>query len=281
MKNLLAAILLISSISSPLYAQSIFERLLGKKPRVQDGQCVSLKKSELKPSKSFTMVFVPSGFNHDMAAFEKYVRNAWKTIEGFEPFAADINSMNVIIAKVPHEDNSFCDFDKSISRLLTCKKGHAEKLASSCFSGTKTVVAIHNSPIHGGSGGAIATATTSPYGIPTIIHELGHSMFDLADEYTEKNASLRGNNCSSVAAQCSEWQDLIDAGLATCEPGCRNNSKLTSEDNIMRSLNATTFGHVNNRLICCKYKKRTGSFPQFCEAYRNVGEGLENFCRKS
>lgn len=278
MKTLLTLAFLLS-LSTPTHAQSFLERILGINPDGEEGRCVSLRESKNSNSKSLNLVFVPSGFNNDMDAFERYVRNAWKKIESFEPFSAEIDTVNVVIARIPHKSDSYCKFDKKIGRLLVCKRSTAKSLASRCIQGSnKTVIAIHNSPIHGGSGGAVATSTTSPQGIPTIIHELGHTMFDLADEYTEKNASLTGGNCSSVRSHCSEWQDLIDAGLASCEPGCRNNSKFTSEENIMRSLGATSFGHVNNRLICCKFKQKTGEYPPFCDTYKNVGEGLEKFC---
>ena len=45
-----------------------------------------------------------------------------------------------------------------------------------------TIVVI-NSTIYGGGGGEVATCTMDPSAAEIAIHEIGHSAFELADEY--------------------------------------------------------------------------------------------------
>ncbi len=247
----------------------------------QSQECVKIKASKNPADRSINLVFVPSGFGANLDEFEATVRRHWRTIEQYEPFGPQVDTMNVTIVKASTRSDSFCDFYSPVDRLLTCNMLKAYSLAGSCVSRrNRQIVVIHNTDRHGGSGGDVATATNSPHSATVIVHEIGHSLFKLDDEYTRSDGSASGPNCTSEANKCASWQDLINAGLATCESGCRNNASYTSSPNIMRSLDQTSFGHANQRNICCTFQKMTGEYPQFCEQYRNVGEGIDRYCRR-
>ncbi len=246
----------------------------------QSQDCVKIRDSILEQPKSLNLVFVPSGFNDNLDLFEAKIREHWTTVSQYEPFSTSVDSLNVWIAKVPHKSNSYCSFNSKITRLLDCNSSKAVSQAKKCVPADKNrhVIVIHNSDVYGGSGGRVATATNNILSAKIIVHELGHSIFKLADEYVDKTGFSDGPNCAQKSTNCSAWQDLIDAGLATCEEGCPENKRFTSEKSVMRALSEPGFGHMNQRYICCEYKKMTGKYPQFCEQYQAIGVGLDKFC---
>lgn len=240
--------------------------------------CVRIRESANAAGRSINIVFVPSGFGDELDHFEEQVREHWQGVSNYAPFSDDVRNLNVWVVK--RSSSSYCEFKSKNERVLSCSGPRALAHATSCVPSSKNrqIVVIHNSPVHGGSGGSIASATTTARSPQVIVHEIGHSLFGLADEYTV-DGHANGPNCSSKKADCSAWRDLIDAGLATCEAGCPGNTKLTNASNIMRALHEPSFGAVNERLICCKFKKMTGAYPGFCEPYTNIGKGLDAFCK--
>lgn len=242
-------------------------------------KCEYLKQSKNTPVKSINIVIVPSAFGDDVEKFASTIKPLWDEVSEFTPFSANVESMNVILAKVPHTEEGYCEFSTANDRVLECDGLKAARLADKCYSGTnRYTITIHNSTRHGGSGARFgASATLARSSAAIIAHELGHSIFNLADEYADPGKDS-GKNCSSKST-CDAWKDLIDAGLATCEPGCEAKLKYTSPDTLMGSLSEKSFGHVNSRIMCCQFKKLTGQYPQFCDTYQSVGQGLDAFCR--
>ena len=64
----------------------------------------------------------------------------------------------------------------------------ASALADKCVpkGASRQTVVVHNDLTYGGAGygsADVATATIHPSGPDIIIHELGHSLFELGDEY--------------------------------------------------------------------------------------------------
>jgi len=61
------------------------------------------------------------------------------------------------------------------------------------------VLVLVNDPVYGGAGGAIAVASTHPAVIELMLHELGHSFGDLADEYDTSPPTCSTTNEPSAA----------------------------------------------------------------------------------
>jgi hypothetical protein len=246
-----------------------------------DGEeCVKIRSSKNPVNRSINLVFVPSGFAGQLDQFEASVRDHWKEMSAYEPFSDNVETLNVWVVKGEAASNGFCSFDRKVDRLTHCNSLKGILLANKCTNFTnRQIVIIHNSEKYGGSGGAVAAATNHPLSARIIVHELGHSLFDLADEYDSSDGSTKGPNCVSTKSNCSAWQDLIDAGLATCQQGCPSRTHLTTYPSVMKTLLENSFGHVNQRYICCKFKKETGEYPGFCDQYATIGEGLDRFCR--
>ena len=79
-------------------------------------------------------------------------------------------------------DSTFCS-GNAIRRLLTCDSTSARNVAQSQVPATHVAIVIVNSPLYGGSGGAVATYSTAPGAVEIALHEMGHTAFGLADEY--------------------------------------------------------------------------------------------------
>jgi hypothetical protein len=114
-----------------------------------------------------------------------------------------------------------------------------------------------------------------------VIHEIGHSLFNLADEYNINPASTKpakSFNCDQTAT-CTKWSDLLGTNGVNCVAGwCDGASSWTSETTIMNKLDAPMrFQEVNLRITCCVYKQRVNSYPPYCAQFAST---RDTFCPK-
>lgn len=80
-------------------------------------------------------------------------------------------------------DSSLC-WDGEIRRLLSCDSSIVSNVLNTEVPEWDQALVLVNSPIRGGAGGSIATASTGGSDWKEVsVHELGHSVFGLADEY--------------------------------------------------------------------------------------------------
>jgi hypothetical protein len=80
-------------------------------------------------------------------------------------------------------DATFCGGGSGIRRALLVNNSTAIKLANTRVPEWDMILVLVNSSIHGGTGGTVGTSSTAPRFSETVIHEMGHSAFRLADEY--------------------------------------------------------------------------------------------------
>lgn len=135
-----------------------------------------------------------------------------------------------------------------------------------------------------------------------LIHELGHSIGGLRDEYTEEargsGAALAGHetlkpNCFSLGVpttveQClaeAPWKDLISVFPESvgCFEGCFYQDKniyRPTEFGIMlnQGLYAYGFGLAQERSICCEMLQRTGSVGGYCNLFDQEPLDLVGHC---
>ncbi|HEY6659852.1 MAG TPA: M64 family metallopeptidase [Pyrinomonadaceae bacterium] len=119
-------------------------------------------------------------------------------------------------------DASFCTND--IRRLLVAKNSQVLKVAGKQVPQWHMAFLVVNSPISGGSGGAVATFSKAPGAMEIAIHEMGHTAFGLADEYEYyANCAESGHNKHSGSEPSqpnittnknratTKWRSLIQA----------------------------------------------------------------------
>ena len=79
-------------------------------------------------------------------------------------------------------DATFCG-DGTIQRLLTVDVATVLLVARSAVPASHFAMVLVNSPVYGGSGGAVATVSSHAAAMEIALHEMGHTAFGLADEY--------------------------------------------------------------------------------------------------
>lgn len=137
-------------------------------------------------------------------------------------------------------DASFCN--NGIRRLLVANNGRVLKVVSKQVPEWHMALLSVNSPVHGGSGGAVATFSKAAGAADVALHEMGHTAFGLADEYEYYSGcasdSGHDNHSGSEPSQpnittnknpaTTKWRHLIqastpvpttkNANCANCDP---------------------------------------------------------------
>ncbi|MCH6232378.1 M64 family metallopeptidase [Cognataquiflexum rubidum] len=136
---------------------------------------------------------------------------------GINVYAIKVNSNVSGAAQNPNNliDNYFGSsyWSFNIERLLVAWR--SQKLSSVLFTNTPFFdigVLVVNDPKYGGSGGAFAIFSTHSSATEIMIHELGHSFGDLADEYWAgpQYARERHNMTQNTNPQTIRWKDFLN-----------------------------------------------------------------------
>lgn len=191
-------------------------------------------------------------------------------------------------------DFSFIFQCSNIERLLCCDIATARSLAADCspfgssFHVNVQTVVVHNDVKYGGAGyisSNVATTSINSSGPLVAIHELGHSQFELRDEYSTGNGA--SVNCDSTS-NCDKWSDLIGNSAVTnagynpvgCIAACKDNAYYAGEVSFMEYLSSPV-GAVNDRYTCCSYQVVTKSMPSYCNVFDFTPGDLLNYCKNN
>ncbi|SEQ84089.1 M64 family metallopeptidase [Lentzea albida] len=152
----------------------------------------------------FDLVFVGDGYTtDDLPTYTENVKSKWEELSAVEPFASYKQYFNVwqvnVVSPESGVDNDptkgivkdtaldmgfWCQGrDANTERLLCVNETKAKEFAA-LAPASDQVIALGNTTKYGGAGGSVATAAGSNAQAGQIaIHELGHSIGGLADEY--------------------------------------------------------------------------------------------------
>lgn len=242
------------------------------------------------------VVFVLVGSGFSLFDWENFVHDefllGFHDTNGVLPFHDEENTGLFSVFYVENEEqDSFCYYNcQGISQLLCCDVQRTKELTRRCFppnnANTQTIV-IHNDNRYGGAGyidESIATASRNYWWPDIILHELGHSLFSLVDEYWYGVGDASWPNCDYSG--CSKWSDLIGRsditnqyGAVECKPGCKGSLYRMGFTSIMNEVDKP-LGAVNTRFTCCTYLFLTGEFPAYCRIFEFSSRYLENYCQK-
>jgi len=259
------------------------------------GRCKALSDNSNKLAQSLHVVLVPSGFGGDLAAFERAARKMYQVFSSYRPFDADkVDALQVWYVDAElDESTELCVFGDdangsipgcaAVDRLLCCpgKDRLVEHAERHCGSGlVMNTLIVHNDARYGGAGfpwTAAASVSVNESSAQIAIHELGHSLFGLGDEYTVGWGNADEDpNCDRSG--CSKWSDLIGKWGVGCKPGkCGDGAWYCAEETMMASF-SWKFGEVNERISCCKYFYHTGSIPRYCQKFNEDGLDLTSYC---
>src|SRR5271165_1469730 len=129
-------------------------------------------------------------------------------------------------------DATFCG-DGATRRLLTVDSTLAQNIARAQVPQFNMAMVIVNTPVYGGSGGAVATFSTNAASAQIGLHEMGHTAFQFTDEYGDIINTYTGgeplapNATIDTNRATNKWRALIQS--ATPMP-TRNNPNCTTED---------------------------------------------------
>lgn len=247
--------------------------------------CKSIKHIEGQEFNDHTIniVFVGSGFK-DLDSWRKAVAKTFQAFDHFEFLKFNNPRYNAFYVD-EYVEKGFCSFNcQDVPTLLCCDVSKARALSKKCFpvgSQLQTIV-IENDERYGGAGYRYQNmATTSMHNLgPTVaVHELGHSLFELGDEYNTGHFTTdTAPNCDVEG--CPKWADLDEHfGGGLCQMrGCQNGNYFVGENSFMRALEAP-MGHVNLRYTCCTFLALTKGTPSYCDKY-DFGNGLLNYCKQ-
>jgi hypothetical protein len=246
-------------------------------------ECKALKH---QPGQEFdkdllVIVFVGSGFT-DLPSWRMSVAKTFYSFNEFEFFSYS-NPRYIALYVDELDTDSYCNFQcEGVETLLCCDLSRMRSATKKCLPpgiNVNTVV-IENSKEYGGGGYRYANmATTSIHelGPKVAVHELGHSLFELGDEYTTTQFGDTAPNCATDG--CPKWADLdehVGGGLCSTK-GCRNGDFFVPGVTFMQYLNEP-FGEVNTRYTCCTFLALTGGTPTYCDRFE-FGPGLLDYCK--
>ncbi|MEU3648224.1 M64 family metallopeptidase [Lentzea sp. NPDC034063] len=200
---------------------SITQALTPKAPAEKSTNFRALAAADVIPvqvtgdsAERFDLVFVGDGYTaDDLETYTGNVKSKWEELSAVEPFASykeyfNVWQVNVISAEsgVDHDPtkgllkNTALDMgfwcqgrDANTERLLCVNETKAKEFAALAPQADQ-VIALGNTAKYGGAGGSVATASGSNAQAGQIaIHELGHSIGGLADEYDYPYANYVGS----------------------------------------------------------------------------------------
>ena len=126
-------------------------------------------------------------------------------------------------------DAAFCSNSTvgRVHRLCAVDSARAKADALARVPEVDVTIVIINSPIYGGGGGEIATCTTDPQAGDIALHEIGHTAFELADEYGGAQSAagepMEPNVTANTNRATIKWRALINAATplpSSCSSGC-------------------------------------------------------------
>ena len=230
---------------------------------VKDGRVLGISKilDAGATSERFNLVLVAEGYQeNELNKFEASARQFVQKLFATPPFdrhSCSINVWRLDVASLEsgaddpkdcggtgaaprtYFDATFCT--GGIRRLLNCNRSLVIQTVETYLPEFHSAQVIVNSSIYGGSGGSVgvsSTATQNDAGEPRdwweiVIHEMGHSIFALADEYgyfagcdgedgTSRNQYVGDEplaaNITKSRVGANKWSDLINtSSLPTWE----------------------------------------------------------------
>jgi hypothetical protein len=101
-------------------------------------------------------------------------------------------------------DASFCDW--GLRRLISLDDGLVKNVVNRQLSQWHLIVVLVNSGIYGGAGGQVARFSTVSGWAETAIHEMGHTLFGLADEYDSWAGCGQDTDRDNYASLLFHWE---------------------------------------------------------------------------
>lgn len=191
-------------------------------------------------------------FHQDVARYQDYITTT-------VPFANRL--ANLSLASIDNTQDLGCQRDNRIRRALICNPDTVVSVVNNAKVPYDIVLVIVDEDEAGGAallGSNIVFVSRGAGQEKAAVHELGHTIGNLLDEYTlsqDQGSPATGQldnqthaNCYAGQPPARKWQNLI--GLNDYSKGCTNeNWYRSSQDSIMRTLSAPYFNKISIDLL--------------------------------
>lgn len=228
----------------------------------------------LQDDSRIDFTYIGHGYQ-DLELFHQDVDRFSANLLQYEPFRSYANRIN--FHYVDYQGSLGCAHS---GRLLLCDTNKAAVLISEAGVPTDKIVIIVNTPEYGGSGGRDAAISYNgapgyPHGGEQVfVHELGHSLGDLMDEYISGNAWGTGN-CYGGTIPNSGWPSIPPNSYHL---GCSLTSLYrSSASSVMLELETRSFNKVSIDQLKKAIQAYTGyidTTPPSTPIIRTIGQSL-------
>lgn len=198
----------------------------------------------------------------DALRFQQDVDRVVAHLLTYEPYASRSDQIHVHSVDNTTVDLG-CVHDAITNRLITCNDSAVVSVVNDAGAPYDKIIVLVNDPNYGGSGGSIAVSYNGDSAPQVVVHEFGHSLGELLDEYNlySSNGSTDGGtyaNCYAGTPPDTTWNGL--AAPTDYAGGCKfPNWYRSSSCSIMLSLGCPYFNAVSQRLLNAKLDFFAGS----------------------
>jgi len=215
--------------------------------------CVTMQDSG-DPSTKLDILFIGDDYTESsLGVFRSDATNFMNGLLSYEPFRSQRNKINV--HRVDSTQDLGCEYNcHGIDRAICCDNLKVAQAATQCPHDYTLVIVNNNN--YGGGAGLYAVSYRGDYRV--IVHEFGHIIGELMDEYsygTTLSGTPWGGNCAADST-CSVWSNLIGVEGVGCFKGCTSDTwyRPLQSGSIMTDLNGD-FNPVGERMLAQQLKK--------------------------
>lgn len=212
-------------------------------------ECVSILYNK-KPEDSLDIVFLGYGYGNIRAFSSDVNRYANSVLFEIEPFKANKEKINI------YRIDDF-SLNCEVGSFIWCDSKQANILAANCPHDQIIILAERGlftdavNPVRSSAIGNLAKINTADEKF-VLMHELGHTIGGLADEYVDDYYKLidfdveKYPNCDKGPNPCNDWVTVTRG----CYEGCTLQEFFRpTESSIMSRLDVHEFGPVNEKVI--------------------------------
>ena len=188
----------------------------------------------------------------DLTQFQQDVDRVVSHFMTYEPYAS--RAGQIVFQRVENSTVSLgCVHDVTTGRLITCNNSTVTSVVNDAGVPYDKIIVLVKDATYGGSGGSIAVSYNGSSAPQVVVHEFGHTLGGLLDEYNlySTNGSIDNRtyaNCFAGAPPAVDWNGLVAA--SDYAAGCKYpNWYRPSPCSIMLTLSCQYFNAVSQRQL--------------------------------
>lgn len=200
------------------------------------------------PINYLDVVFISNGYttSADFDQYHQQVTQMSNYLLTYEPFTS--HSSLIRFSSIDNFNDLSC---VQSGRLITCDEAKVFQAVNSIGVPYDKVVVVDNKTTYGGSGGVIAVTYNGEWQNEVFVHEFGHVLGNLEDEYIKQSINNDPNvyvraNCFRGTPPNVMWQGVVQSN--EYYPGCNYPDWYrSSETSLMRDITSEFFNPISQR----------------------------------